>query len=359
MREIEDRDGIGDGIGGEKSFLVGGQREGLGIATAKELAGKLGGKRVDQLAGVGVQDIDFVAIGERDEEVGIIARKKQRGGMRTAFESCRGFAQREEPDDRASDEIEFGNGGGIPERNEPALAVRGDYGCVWQRCGDALERGEIEAPDDFAVGRAEQEGFVGTVGSDEEGFDVVANSDAQAGGIGYVSKFVAAEFAARDFRARRKREKSFGRDVAVLKSVDGDSVAGTSLPFSQRIAQRGHGSIQVLAVEAEDQAEEIGLLGLDAQATVGDIANGVCFQIENRERLLPAGSVGAETAVEEDSVTRIGRDRGGCGEIIDAARIAREFAEDFAVGNLRGRLRGGILREQRKHKQKEADARLR
>jgi len=101
----------------------------------------------------------------------------------------------------------------------------------------------------------------------------------------------------------------------------------------------------VLAVEAEDQAEEIGLLGLDAEAIVRKIANGVGFQIDDGEGLFAAGSVGAEAAVEEHSVTRIGRDGGGRGEIIDAARIAGEFAKDFVVGNLRERLRGGILRE--------------
>lgn len=148
----------------------------------------------------------------------------------------------------------------------------------------------------------------------------------------------------RNFRARRKREEPLGRDFAILKSVDSNSVARASLPFSLRIGERRHGGVKVLAVEAEDQAEKIGLLGLDAEAAIGKIANGVGFQIEDGEGLFPAGSVGAETAVEEDSVTRIGRDGGSRGEIIDGARIAGKFPEDFAVGNLRGRLRGGILR---------------
>ena len=224
---------------------------------------------------------------------------------------------------------------------KPRLPSEVDDGGVWQRSRDAFEGGEIEAADDFAVGSVEEERFVGIVGSDEDGFDAVTESDAEAGGIGDIFEFVATEFAARDFRAWRKREKSLRRDFAILEVVDGDSVSGASLPFSERIGKRGHGGIEVLAVEAKDQAEEIGLLGLDAEAIIGKIANCVGFQIEDGEGLFAAGSVGAETAVEEDSVTRIGRDRGGRGEIIDAARIAGKFAEDFAVGNLRR----GILRE--------------
>ena len=76
MGEIEDRDRIRDGVGGEKSFLVGGESEGFRIAAAKHLAGKLGGERVAELAAIGVEDVDLVAIGKGDEEARVISREE-------------------------------------------------------------------------------------------------------------------------------------------------------------------------------------------------------------------------------------------------------------------------------------------
>ena len=46
--------------------------------------------------------------------------------------------------------------------------------------------------------------------------------------------------------------------------------------------------------------------------------------------------------MEENRETAIGRDGSGGWEIIDAARIAGEFAEDLGVGDLRLR-NGGVL----------------
>ena len=91
----------------------------------------------------------------------------------------------------------------------------------------------------------------------------------------------------------------------------------------------------MLAIEAECQAEEKGLLGVLGEALVGEIAEFVGFEIQNREGLFFSGGVGAKTAVKEDGIATIGRNGGGRGEIINAARIAGHFAEKLAVGHLR------------------------
>ena len=101
-------------------------------------------------------------------------------------------------------------------------------------------------------------------------------------------------------------KKSLGRDFAVLESVDGDSVSRASLPFAERIGERSHGSVEMLSVEAEGETEEIGLLGVTAEAIVGEIADGIGFEIQDGERLFLAGSVGAVAAVEKNGEAAVG-----------------------------------------------------
>ena len=111
--------------------------------------------------------------------------------MRAAVHRSGRFLQRDKTEDAAGEKVEFGDGGSIPERDEAALAVGGHDGGVGQRGWYAVEGGEVEAVDDFAVGGVEKESFIGTVGGDEETLDTIADAEAKAGGIGDVLEFVA------------------------------------------------------------------------------------------------------------------------------------------------------------------------
>ena len=198
---------------------------------------KFGGERVEEFRRFGVEYVDFVAIGERDEEARIVAGQKQGCWVRATFQRHAWLAKRNESANAAILQVEFGDGGGVPERDEAALAVGSHDSGVRERSGNALESGEIEAVDDFAIGCVEEKGFVGTVGCDEETLDAVVEADAQASGIGDFVEFGATDFSARNAGARRERQEAFGSDCAVLESIDGDSVSRASLPFSQGIGE--------------------------------------------------------------------------------------------------------------------------
>src|SRR5579859_5854119 len=96
----------------------------------------------------------------------------------------------------------------------------------------------------------------------------------------------------------------------------------------------------MVAVEAEGEAEEIGLVGIVGEAVVGKICDFICFKIKDGERLFFAGGVGAVAAVEEYGELVVGREDGGGGEIVDGTGMAGDFAEDAAVGQVYGRLLG-------------------
>lgn len=102
------------------------------------------------------------------------------------------------------------------------------------------------------------------------------------------------------------------------------------------------------AVQAKSQAKKVGLFGFAAEAVIGEVAQFVGFQIENRERLLFVGGVGAVAAVKENGEAAVRGNGGGSGKVIDAAWIAGEFAKDFGIWNLCMRGRCGVLRRERK-----------
>ena len=340
LREIEDGDGIGDGVGGEKSFFIGGKSEVFGIAAAIHLTGKLRGEGSDGLAGFGVEDGDGVAVGESDEEARIVATEEKSGGMRAPGEGIGRFFERDEAKDAAGEQIEFGDGGSVPERDEATSAVGGDDGGVGKRAGDALESREVEAMDDPAVGYVEEDSFVGIVASDEETLLAGAHGEGKTRGIGDVLEIVAAEFAGRDFCARGDGDEALWNDLAIVEGIDGDAVAGAAFFLAEGIGEGSHGGVEVLAVEAEGEAEEIGLAGVLAKAGVGEIGEIVGCEIEDGKRLFFAGGVCAVAAVKEDRKFSVGRESDGRGEIVDLARMAGDFAEKLAVGESGERGRG-------------------
>lgn len=347
VQEVENGDGIGNGVGGEERFFVGRESEAFGIAAAVFLAGEFCGKDVDNFSCRGVEDFNLVAVGEGDEEFSVAAIQKKGGGMRAAFQWRFWFFEGDDAVDGAFDEVEFSNGGGVPERDKGAATIVGDDRGVRERAGNAFESGEIEAVKNFAVGGVQEDGFVGVVAGNEDLFDAIAGSDAETRGIRDIAEVGAANCAARNFAARREGKKTFRSDDSIFEGVNGDAIAETSLLFAQGIGERSDGSVEMFAIDAEGEAEEVGLLGVATKTIVGEIAEFVGGEIENREGLFFAGGVGAVAAVEENGKATVGRERGDGGEIVDRAGLAGDRGKEFAVGELeRLGLRKGWEREQ-------------
>ena len=68
VAQIEDGNGIGDGVGREERFFVGRKSEAFRVAATVFLTGKFCGKAEENIPGGGVEDSDFISIGEGDEE---------------------------------------------------------------------------------------------------------------------------------------------------------------------------------------------------------------------------------------------------------------------------------------------------
>ena len=299
--EVENRYRVRNGVGGEEQPPIRGKRKRFRIATAIFLTGELGRKKVARVVRVReVDSVDFVAISESNEEAGVIARKKKSRGMGAAVEWLCGFAEGNGAHDTTGEEIEFGDGGVVPEGGEAAFAIVSDDSGVGQRAGNAFKGGEIETEDDFAVGGIEEKGFIGMVAGNEDALCAVDEADGEARGIGNVVEFLATEFPRREGGARREREETLGGDFAIFEFVDSDAVASTSLLFSERVGEGGHGGVEMLAVEAEGEAEEVGLFRADGEPVVGKVAKSVGFEVQNGEGLFLVGCVGGKTAVEED-----------------------------------------------------------
>src|SRR5258707_278402 len=265
--------------------------------------------------------------------------------MRAAGQRRGRLAQRNHPSHAAADEIELRYRRSVPQRDEAALAILSYHRCVRQRCRNLLERGEIEAAHDLAVGRVQEKRFVGMIAGDQQAFLATALSDAETRRISDVAELGAAFFSVRDFQSRREWEETLRSHTAIVESVDGDSVSGASLLLAKRIGERGHRRKQMFAVQAEGKTQEIRLLGVASETIVGKVLQLVGRQIQYGERLLFAGSVGAIAAVKENDEAAVGRNRGCSGEVIDPAGIAGNSAEEFAVWKLRER--ACILRKQR------------
>jgi len=209
--------------------------------------------------------------------------------MRATGERRSGLFEGKNSHNAAGNEIELGDGRCIPQRDESALTVMSDNRGVRKRSGDAFERRKIEAAGDFSVGCIQQNSFVGIVAGQENAFDAVDVANRQAGRVGDVIEFLAPEFSLRNFRSRGQRQKLLRTDAAVLKFVNGNSVASASGSLSEWISERSHRRVQVLAVETEGQSEEIRLVRIGTEAVVGKIRDVVGLQIENSERLPFAG----------------------------------------------------------------------
>src|SRR3974390_3417960 len=103
----------------------------------------------------------------------------------------------------------------------------------------------------------------------------------------------------------------------------------------------------MFAIEAERQPKKVGLLGIRAEALVGEIAEFIGHKVQDGERLLFTRGVSAVAAVQENGKVAVGRNSRSRWEIIDLAGGARNGIEQFSIRKLYGRWRCIRLREKR------------
>ena len=89
----------------------------------------------------------------------------------------------------------------------------------------------------------------------------------------------------------------------------------------------------MLSIDAEREAEEVGLHGATAQAIVWKVAKLVGLQIQHGERLFLSGPVSAIAAVQQNCEMSVRRNGHCCREIIDLSRSAGHFSKHLAVGH--------------------------
>jgi hypothetical protein len=91
----------------------------------------------------------------------------------------------------------------------------------------------------------------------------------------------------------------------------------------------------MFAIKTEREAKEIRLVSAVIEALFGKIGERVGSHVEYGEGLvvvLAVFRVGAVATVEENDEAAVGRNGGGRREIVGTARVARDFAEQAAVG---------------------------
>src|SRR6266436_2963612 len=156
VREIENSDAIGNGIGGKQRLLVGREREIFRIAAAVLLSRELCRKIGDRFSGRGVEDRDLVAVGEGHEKPGVVAIEQKSGRMRPAGKRRSGLAKRNEAADTPLQQVQLRDHGSIPKRDEASPAIAGDHRRIRKGGRAVLARREIEAGGDLAVTRIQE-----------------------------------------------------------------------------------------------------------------------------------------------------------------------------------------------------------
>src|SRR5271169_1059957 len=119
--------------------------------------------------------------------------------------------------------------------------------------------------------------------------------------------------------------------MPILEAVNRDAVSSTSLLPPEWIGKRSHARKNVLAVQAERQPKKIGLFGSTSQPFVRKIGEFIRLEIEHRERLFLARTVGPVSAVQQHCKPPVGRKRNRRRQIVDRPRRARNITEQFAV----------------------------
>ena len=115
---------------------------------------------------------------------------------------------------------------------------------------------------------------------------------------------------------RRNLYKAIPRDLAIVKTVNRDSVSGVAWLFAGGVGDGTDRSVKMIAIRAERKANKIALVSFFGQAIFREIGELVGAQIEYRDGLVCLVLLRAVTVVENRSVAAVGAHSHRCGETV-------------------------------------------
>ena len=180
-------------------------------------------------------------------------------------------------------QIEFGNARQIPQAAPGTTAIAGCDHCVWKGRGKRWIYTQVKALEHTAILGVEQDHVVGeVVGYKQEiGAELallLSWDDGDAGGIGDgctrfgflysgCDPLALGDFLRLDFN------KTLRCNFAFVEGVHSDSVPRIAWAFSFWVCDGTHGRVEVGAIAAECQADEVALVGIFGEAGVGEICD--------------------------------------------------------------------------------------
>jgi hypothetical protein len=106
---------------------------------------------------------------------------------------------------------------------------------------------------------------------------------------------------------------------------------------AERVGERVHADVELLAVAAEGESGEEGLRGMLFRAGVREVGNGAGLCVEHGQRLHGSGGDRSVARVDGDDVAMVGADGHVHGKVVDALRASRDGLEELlAVGKVDG-----------------------
>ena len=132
---------------------------------------------------------------------------------------------------------------------------------------------------------------------------------------------------------RGELDEALRLELAAAELVNGDAVSCVVPLLADWIGDGADGGVETGAIGTEGEAEEVALMGVVAEALVGKIGEAVGLQIEDGDRLMGAGRLGAVAVVQERGVTLVRAERDGGGETVYGGDQAwRGNGQEFAGG---------------------------
>ena len=103
---------------------------------------------------------------------------------------------------------------------------------------------------------------------------------------------------ARGHHLRGNSDEALGHDSALTKTVNCYAIAGVARPLASGVGDRADGSVEVTAVGAECQSQEITLMGIFTQAIIRKVGELIGLQIDYHDRLPDSVGLGTIAVIE-------------------------------------------------------------
>ena len=100
-------------------------------------------------------------------------------------------------------------------------------------------------------------------------------------------------------------QEAFGIQQAILQAINSDSVPGVARLLALGISKRSHRSVELSAIAAPRQTEEVSLPGIEAEARVRKVAQLVGRQVQQGNRLLKVGICTAVAVVQDGQISSV------------------------------------------------------